>query len=58
METDGAASCLSSGIPDMSLRIGAIGGWACIGLANGTATALDAVEGGLMREEVPLESFR
>ena len=41
---DGAASCVSSGISDMSLRKGAVSGRVCTGLVCGAATALGVGE--------------
>lgn len=48
----GAASCLSSGISDMSLRMGAVDGRVCIGPACGAATALEVEEADPRREAV------
>lgn len=48
---EGAASCFSSGISDMSLRKGAASGRVCIGLVCGAATALEVGEVDPRREE-------
>jgi len=48
----GAASGVSPGISDMSLRMGTVGGRVCIGLGSGAAAAFEVGEVDPMRETV------